>query len=45
MILVLIQQIIGKKYCSLDTIWTLEDNNKKSEELSISELFENKVVV
>ncbi len=29
----------------MDTFWTLEDNNKKLEEMSVPETFENKVVV
>jgi len=33
--------ILGKR---MDTIWTLGDNNKKLEEMSVPEAFENKLV-
>ncbi len=33
--------ILGKR---MDTFWTLEDNNKKLEEMNVPELFENKAL-
>ena len=34
--------ILGKQ---MDTFWTLRDNNKKLEEISVPEVFENKAVI